>query len=234
MEKKNILNTLNIVLIVLFLGLVTYLGIIYVPDITKLISKREQFRELLASYHSISILVYIFFQILQVVIAIIPGEVVQIAGGYVYGTFFGTIYTLAGILLGAVIAFFIARLLGYSLIKRIMPDERLDKMRTLINSPKSEITMFLLFLIPGLPKDILVYIAGLTPVKPGAFFTIFIIARFPGILGAAYIGAKVQQQDYLPVIIVSVIACVLFVIGFLKKEVIINKLHHLRRPKIED
>ncbi|MCL6591524.1 MAG: VTT domain-containing protein [Firmicutes bacterium] len=231
MEKKKILITLNIFLILLFLALVTYLAIIYAPGITKLISKREQFRELLASYHSVSILVYIFFQVLQVVIAVIPGEVVQLAGGYVYGTFFGTVYSLAGILLGAVTAFYIARLLGYSLIKKVMPGERLDKLRTMINSPKSEITIFLLFLIPGIPKDMLVYIAGLTPVKPGVFFIIFIIARFPGILGAAFIGAKVQEQNYLPVVIVSVIACILFVIGFLKKEVIINKLHQLRRPK---
>jgi uncharacterized membrane protein YdjX (TVP38/TMEM64 family) len=234
MEKKKILIALNIFLILLFLGLVTYLGIIYAPGITKLIKKPDQFRELLASYQSISILVYIFFQVLQVVVAIIPGEVVQLAGGYIYGTLFGTIYTLAGILLGAVIAFYIARLLGYSLVKKIMPDERLDKMRALINSPKSEITIFLLFLIPGIPKDILVYIAGLTPMKPGAFFIIFIIARFPGILGTSFIGANIQERDYLPVIIVSVVACSLFVIGFLKKEVIINKLHQLRRPKAEE
>lgn len=234
MEKRKILVALNILLILLFLGLVTYLTIIYTPDITKLISKPDQFRELLASYHSISILVYIFFQILQVVIAVIPGEVVQLAGGYVYGTLLGTIYSMAGILLGAVMAFYISRLLGYSLIKNIMPDERLDKMRALINSPKSEVTIFLLFLIPGIPKDILVYIAGITPIKPTTFFTIFAIARFPGILGASYIGANIQERDYLPVIIVSTIACILFVIGFLKKEVIINKLHQLRRPKTEE
>lgn len=91
--------------------------------------------------------------------------------------------------------------------------------------------MFLLFLIPVIPKDTLVYLAGFTPIKPRLFFIISTIARIPGILAVSFLGARIQERDYLPVIVVSVIGCILFIIGLVKKEVIISKLSHLLHPK---
>jgi uncharacterized membrane protein YdjX (TVP38/TMEM64 family) len=223
---------LNLLLLTLFFVVMTYLTIKFAPQVTHLIKKPDRFRDLLASYGPISILVFIFFQIMQVVIAAIPGELVQLAGGYVYGTVFGTIYSTIGILLGSVIAFYISRILGFTLVKNFVSQKDLEKFTFLINSPKSEITMFLLFLIPGIPKDTLVYIAGFTPIKPRLFFVICTIARFPGILASSFIGANIQERDYLPVIVVSAIACVVFIIGLLKKEAIISKLSHLLHPKL--
>ena len=222
---------LNSLLLILFIALMIYLTVKFAPYVTHLFKKPDEFRNLLASYGPINILVFIFFQIIQVVIAAIPGELVQLAGGYVYGTFFGTIYSTLGILLGSVIAFYISRILGFTMVKNFVAQRDLRKFTFLINSPKSEIMMFLLFLIPGIPKDALVYIAGFTPIKPKQFFIIFTIARFPGILATSFVGAHIQQRDYLPVIIVSTIACILFVIGILKKDAIVNKLSHLLHPK---
>jgi uncharacterized membrane protein YdjX (TVP38/TMEM64 family) len=222
---------LHILLLSAFIITITYLTIHFAPGITKLISKPDKFRHILTSYGPISILVFIFFQFIQVLIAAIPGELLQLAGGYVYGTFFGTVYSLTGILLGSVVAFYISRLLGLELVKTFVAEKDFEKLNFLVNSPKSEITMFLLFLIPGVPKDILVYLAGLTPIKPAKFFIIFTIARFPGLLASAFVGANFQRRDYLPVIIVSTIACVLFVVGLLAKEQIVHKLHKLFNPQ---
>lgn len=222
---------LHIVLLSAFIITITYITIHFAPGITKLISKPDQFRNLLTSYGPISIFVFIFFQFIQVVIAAIPGELLQLAGGYVYGTIFGTVYSLIGILLGSVFAFYISRLLGLGLVKTFVAEKGFEKLNFLVNSPKSEITMFLLFLIPGIPKDILVYIAGFTPINPAKFFIIFTIARFPGLLASSFVGANIQERDYLPVIIVSTIACILFVVGVLAKEQIVHKLHILSNPK---
>lgn len=218
---------LNLILITLFIVLITYLTVKYTGRVTELIKEPDKFRNLLNSYGSISILVFIFFQIIQVVIAAIPGEFVQIAGGYVYGTVLGTVYSTIGILLGSIIVFCISRFLGFAVVKRFIPEKSIEKFNFLINSPKSEIAMFLLFLIPGIPKDIVVYIAGLTPIKPVRFFIVFTIARFPALMGSSYIGANLQERNYLPVIIVSAIACILFAAGVLAKDKVISKLNHL-------
>lgn len=231
MDKKKLFLWLNIFLLSLFILLITYLTVKYAPGVTKLISKPDKFRALLTSYEPISVLVFIFFQILQVVIAAIPGELVQLAGGYVYGTFLGTIYSTLGILLGSIIAFYISRILGLTLVKNLVPQKEFEKFNFLINNPKAEITMFILFLIPGIPKDILVYVAGFTPIKPLKFFVIFIIARFPSLLASSYIGSNIQERDYLPVIIVSIIAFALSIIGILKKDIVIHKLHHFLHIK---
>jgi len=88
--------------------------------------------------------------------------------------------------------------------------------------------VFLLFLIPGIPKDTLVYVAGLTPIKPLTFLPICLIARLPALWGSAYIGANLQEKDYLPVWIVSGVALVLFVLGVIFKDKIIGLVTRLR------
>lgn len=213
---------LNIIMLSVFIILLTYITIRYAPVITKLISNPEKFRVFLLSYGNISILVFMLFQVLQVVIALIPGELIQIAGGYVYGTFFGTFYSSLGILLGSIITIYIVRLLGYSIIKLFVSEQSLKKFNFLINNEKSEIAMFVLFLIPGLPKDILTYIAGITPIKLRNFFVITTIARFPGILISSFVGSNLQAKQYPEVISASLVAISFFVIGFFVKDKLIN------------
>ena len=94
-----------------------------------------------------------------------------------------------------------------------------------MNNAKLETTIFLLFLIPGIPKDILVYIAGLTPIRPVLFFVIITFARFPAMLGSSYIGAKIESSQYVIAITVSIIASILFVFGYIYKNGIIDFIH---------
>lgn len=228
-EKKQnkLLLGLNIFLLILFVAAIIYISVKYGPSIRRIISKPDRFRDFLASYKSISILVFILSQIIQVVVAVIPGEFVQLAGGYVYGTFLGTLYSLTGIMIGAAISFYIARLLGLRTLKAFISPKNFDKFNFLMNNPKAEIFMFLLFLIPFTPKDTLVYLAGFTPIKPQNFFLIFIIARFPAILLSSYIGANIQERDYQPVIIVAAIVSVILVICLIYKDRVMQLLHKL-------
>ncbi|MDP2914654.1 MAG: TVP38/TMEM64 family protein [Candidatus Aminicenantes bacterium] len=221
---------IHILLIIIVLGLLVFASIKYAPALTRLMSKPEKFKEFLDSYGTVSALIYILLQAAQIVIAVIPGEVVQIAGGYAFGTILGTLYSVTGTVLGTLLVFFATRLLGYSLVRTFVPQKKLDRFDFLMNNPKSEIAIFILFLIPGVPKDALTYVAGLTPIKPLRFLLICTIARFPGLWGSAYIGANLQKKDYLPVWILSAVALVLFVTGLLLKDKIIDKLHRLRHP----
>jgi uncharacterized membrane protein YdjX (TVP38/TMEM64 family) len=226
MEKqKQTILTAKIVLLVLFLAIIVVLSIKFTSPITRLMSQPGQFREFLTSFGPLSALIYIAIQVAHVIIVVIPGEIVQMAGGYVFGTALGTLYAVIGILLGTMIVFFATKLLGFSLVRTFVSQRKLEKFDFLINSPKSEIAMFVLFLIPGIPKDTLVYIAGLTPIKPFKFLLIAMIARFPGLLGSAYIGANLQERHYLPVWIISAVALVLFVVGIFAKDKVIDWIH---------
>lgn len=212
---------INFIFIILIAGLLIFFSIKYASEITRLVSNPKKFRDFILSYGQLSSLVFILFQVIQVVIAFIPGEVVQIAGGYIYGTLLGTLYSLIGITVGCVIVFFTVRLLGFHLVKQLVSENKLQKFYDLINKPGSEFVIFLLFFLPGLPKDVLVYICGLTPVKPLQFFIIIIAARLPAMVGASFIGANIQRENYYAAITITVISCVLFVIGFLFKDKII-------------
>ncbi len=219
---------LRIFLLAAFVGLLVYASFRLTPAVTRLMKSPEAMEKFVATYGSTSALVYILIQATQVVVFVIPGEIVQIAGGYIFGTWLGALLSVAGILLGTAVAFFAARLLGYAVVKALVSPKKLERFGFLISDPKSEIAMFTLFLVPGIPKDSLVYISGLTPIKPLRFFLISMIARFPGLWGAAYIGANLQEKDYLPVWILSGLSLVLFIIGLRYKDKIIDRLHRLR------
>lgn len=216
-----------IVLTAVFIAAVTYAGIRLGPRLTELARKPDELREWLNSFGWKGVIIFIGIQVLQVVIAAIPGEFTQLAGGYLYGTFFGTVYSLAGIVTGSVIVFYAARLLGYPLVKLLVSPKQLEKFSFMLNSSKSEAAMFILFLIPGIPKDILTYIAGLTPVRPFRFFVIITIGRLPALLGSSFIGHNTQLGNYGIVIAVSVAACILFFAGVLFRDRIIDWAHRL-------
>lgn len=224
-KKKKLI--VYIFMIAAFSCVLVYLGIRFGPRVTELASKPQELYYMLNSFGWKGILIFIGFQVFQVVVAAIPGEFVQIAGGYVYGTFAGTLYSLAGIVTGSVLVFTIARLIGYPVVKLFVTPKQLEKFSFMMNSDKSEAAMFILFLIPGIPKDILTYIAGLTPVKPFRFFVIITIGRLPALLGSSFIGHSTQKGDYGIAIIVSTIAVVLFAGGLIFRNRIIDWTNRL-------
>ena len=228
-KLKNPHLVIHAILFAIFLGAVVLISIWYGPAITRLMSRPEAFRRAIAAYGPLSALVYILIVALHIVIVVIPGEIVQIAGGYAFGTAAGTLYSVLGTFMGTVVVFFAIRLAGYSLVQAFVAPKTLERFDFLINDPRSEIAMFVLFLVPGVPKDALVYISGLTPIKPLRFLVICTIARFPGLLGSAYIGAHIHKRDYLPVWILSGVALALFVVGVCARGRIIDMLHRLRR-----
>jgi len=220
---------LYVVLIALFLGAMAYFTIKFGPQLTELARDPGRLSDKLNSYGWKGVLIFIGIQILQVVVAAIPGEVIQIAGGYIYGTWLGTLYSITGILIGSVLVFFIARILGYPLVKMLVSQEQLEKFNFMINGDKSEAAMFLLFLIPGIPKDMLTYIAGITPVKPLRFFIIITIGRLPALFASSVIGSSTEKGNFVMVIILSAAALVLFLAGLLLKDRIIDRIKKLSK-----
>ncbi|ADQ46630.1 SNARE associated Golgi protein-related protein [Caldicellulosiruptor kronotskyensis 2002] len=231
MKRKNLSIVLNIIAIAGFILLATAVAIRYSHFLVNIVSNPQKFKSWVLSFGHLGVLVFILTQILQVIISAIPGEAVQISGGYLYGTLLGTVYSLIGIMIGSVCVFYITRLLGFGLVRKIVSEEKLRKFYSLINSPKGEIAIFLLFLIPGLPKDILTYIAGLSPIKPLRFFAIVAIARLPGIFFSSYIGSSLEEKNYTMAIVVSAAAAILFVLGVVYRDKIIKTIHNCVHKK---
>lgn len=199
-----------------------YLSVVYSPQVVELFGNRQEIKEYIQAQGLVGIAIFVFFQVFQVVVAAVPGEIVQIAGGYIYGTFWGTIYLVVGVAIGSVIDFYIARWLGFGIVKTFISEKRLTQLYNLVRGPRSHGVMFLLFLIPGLPKDILTYVAGLTPVPASRFLLIAIVARLPALIGSTYIGASFQQENTIVAIAVSGAAVVLFMLGVFFRAKIIS------------
>ncbi|WP_346888867.1 VTT domain-containing protein [Clostridium sp. UBA1056] len=203
--------------------LIIILVLKYLPRILELTVSLDKFRDYIISLGSFGSVVLIFFQMLQTIIAPIPGEVIQVAGGYVYGVTFGVIYTTIGLLLGAIIAFYFTRLIGTPFIEKLLNRKNSQWMVDIMDSKKFSAILFIVFLVPGLPKDFLIYVAGLTPINPLRFFGILLVSRFPWLLASVSIGSNLHYGNYISTIIVSVISVISFILGICYKDKLISK-----------
>jgi uncharacterized membrane protein YdjX (TVP38/TMEM64 family) len=166
------------------------------PTLWPILSDRERFRAWIESYESYATLVFVLVQCMQVVLFFIPGEVTQFAGGYIFGTWKGLLLSYLGITLGSVMAFYLARLFGYAAVDLLISREALRKFDRLVYGKSGFWPMLVLFLLPGIPKDLLCYIAGLTPMHVVTFLLISIIGRFPGVILSCLLGAGLAQRNW--------------------------------------
>lgn len=150
----------------------------------------------IASYGSFAGVVFIGLQALQVVVAPVPGEITGFVGGFLFGRVLGVVLSTLGLTLGSLIAFSIARVFGLPLVERIVKKKYRDKFREFV-AHKGLYLVFVLFLIPGFPKDSLCYLLGLTPMGYVPFILINAVGRLPGTLILTWQGAAVQNHQYL-------------------------------------
>jgi len=174
------------------LGLAVWWG----PTLWPILSDRERFRAWLESYHAAAALVFVLVQCVQVVVFFIPGEVTQFAGGYIFGTWKGLALSYLGITLGSVLAFLFARVFGRPAVTLLISHETLQKFDRLVYGKSGFWPMLVLFFLPGIPKDILCYIAGLTPMPLLTFLLISTIGRFPGILLSCILGDGLAERNW--------------------------------------
>ena len=141
-------------------------------------------------------LLCIGIQFLQVVIFAIPGEITQIAAGYVFGAWLGFAYALAGIALGSAFAFGFAKAVGRPVMQRLLGAERLARLDRQLSSRNGVAAIFILFLLPGSPKDALSYGAGLTDMSLARFVLLSAPARTPALLLSTLFGSQAYAGDY--------------------------------------
>lgn len=212
------------VLAIVVAVLLVILLIKYMPKLLLITVSLEEFKKYILSMGHFGVLMIILFQGLQTIIAPIPGEVIQIAGGYLYGIPLGTMYNLIGLIIGSGMAFYFARLIGRDFVENLIKKKNLKWINNIMESKKFEIILFIIFIVPGLPKDFMIYVAGLTNLKPIKFFVISVISRLPWIMISASVGANINAGNYGMTIVILVIAIIGFLLGVFYKDWIIKKL----------
>lgn len=177
---------------------------------------------LLEAHKTKSVLIYIGLQILQIVISVIPGQVFQFAAGYLYGFFLGLLYSMIGATLGTIISYFMARLLGKNAVHVLFGEERMEKYVAKLNSRGAFNIVFLIYLIPGLPKDMVSYAAGISDMKLKTFLPVSLIGRFPGMAGSLLIGSLYYRGNYTAMTIIIVISVIAFILCLIKRKAIMT------------
>lgn len=227
-NKKAIKIAAVVILVIVMVGL-TIAGI----PLVRLLSTdegREALQAIVDSNVVLGVIVYLLLQMLQVVVALIPGGVIQILGGVLFGNFWGTVLCFLGVLLGSVVVFMTVRKFGMPVVEAFVDGKGIKRFEFLNDDKKLEATVFILFLIPGMPKDALTYIVPLTKIKPSRFFFLSMLARIPAIILSTVFGASLSDGNLIAAIILFAVVAVLGLVGIIFKDKIIDKL----RRKKED
>ncbi len=195
-----------------------------------LLHDRNQVKSLIRSFGAYSPIAYILVQGLQVVLAPIPGGAIEFIGGYLFGAKAGFIYSMIGLIIGSWLAFTIARIFEKVAVERVVPLETRRKFDYLVGH-EGVILSFLLFLIPGFPKDALCYILGLTPMHLGIFLLISTVGRIPGTLMACLQGGKAFDHQYKTFLILLGVTALVLLIFYIYHEEIHEAIKNMRGRK---
>ncbi len=210
--KKIIIDSIPIIIFVAVMGIVTLICWPYIEPLGT-DEGREAFKTFVDSLGFWGWLVTLGIQLLQIFVAFIPGEPVEILLGYVWGPWGGLFTCLFGIFIGTLIVFILVRKLGMRFIKRVVGTDDLTKYKFLSDPNKVDMTIFILFFIPGTPKDVLTYIAPIAPISPLKYLLIATLARIPSVITSTLLGDRLADGDYLMAIVVFAVTAIISVLG---------------------
>ena len=212
LKKKRIIAIVSVVIVILLMG---FVGYFVGKPLVQMAKEPQQFRAYVDSKGVWGQLIMIGIIALQIVVALIPGEPFEVGAGYAFGILQGTVLCLIGSALATAGIFALVKKYGRRFVELFVDTEKIDKWSFMQDESKLDGLLFILFLIPGTPKDILVYLAGLTPVTLPKFLLITTIARIPSVISSAIFGHYVNAQRYTVAIIVYGATAVLSLVGVL-------------------
>ena len=201
---------------IIFLVSIIFLGFTVGRKMVSLVKNPKEFRAWVNETGIWGKFIIIGISAFQIIVAVIPGEPIEIASGYAFGWFWGAVFCLIGILLGQMIVFLFAKKFGMDFVEIFVSKEKLKKMTFLKDNEKIYMSIFFIFLIPGTPKDVLSYVAGITSIKLVPFLLISGVARIPSVIsstiGGSYLGTKNYTMAASIFIVTLLISGILFFI----------------------
>lgn len=228
MNKKKKLKIFKIILFIIAVIILTVITVYLFPVMKNLSTKEGQiaFKDKVTNSGVYGLLLLFIIQVAQIFLFILPGEPIEILAGMCYGWVWGTIFIMISSAFIATFIFMLVRKLGKQFVYDFSDEEKIKKIENnkLFQNPKRiELVLFILFVVPGTPKDLLTYLAGLLPIKTSRFIVISTIARIPSIVTSTIAGANIATGDWkkgimLYLLIVVIVAIALFIFNKFDKD----------------
>lgn len=239
MEKKK--RILRIAFSCLLLaGALTALTVLALPYVRRLSDPETQrfIQNWIRERGIWGILILLGLQVLQVIIAFIPGEPMELLAGALCGALGGTVLCLTGTVLASACIFALSRRYGRRLLALLgFGEKQVAQWKWLQRdeqSEKADLVIFLVFLIPGTPKDMLTYVVGMTRVSLKRFLCLSTLARVPSVLSSTLIGSSVIQGEGETALILMLITGLLGILGIEAREKILAFCRRVREKREQD
>lgn len=211
-NRRKVISIISISLFLLFtIAIFWFIG----RQMLTFFSEPEKFRTWVDNQGVHSRFIFVGMVAFQIIIAIIPGEPLEIGAGYAFGAIEGTLLCMVGILIGSVLVFLFSRYFGVRAVEAIYPRDKIKRLKFLNDPKKLNTFAFILFFIPGTPKDLLTYFMGLTPMKLSTWILISSTARIPSVITSTIGGNALGLKDYRFAVIAFVVAVVVSGVGLL-------------------
>lgn len=189
----------QIAIIVCAVGLIIACVCVYFTfgkKILAFIEDQDKFKAWLDHFGAAGKVIFVSIRALQTVVKFIPAEPLEIGSGYAYGTFGGLFYCSLGTLIGSFAIIALTKIFGRKIVNVFVSEEKIQSMRFLQNKSKLSVTLLIIYLIPGTPKDIITYLIGVTDYNIWQFLLITTFARIPSIITSTICGATLEQKRY--------------------------------------
>lgn len=182
--------------IIVALIFIAAVGYLVGKPMIEFVREPERFRAWVDSSGFVSRVIFVGMVVFQLIIALIPGEPLEMGAGYAFGAVEGTILCIIGCVIGSALVFLFVRRFGVKLVEVFFPREKIRSLRFLQDSRRLNLLTFIVFFIPGTPKDLLSYFIGLTDMKLGTWLFITAVARIPSIVTSTVTGDALGLKDY--------------------------------------
>ena len=229
-NNRRLDTAVSILKLLMLLGIVVVIPLyifFYHGDFIAEFKSLDDVTAFLQRYKLASIPIYIGLQALQIVISILPGQAFQFAAGYLYRFLPGLIFSLAGAVLGTTISFYLAKLLGHDAVRLFFGKDKTAYYLGRLNSKRAYTIVFIIYLIPGLPKDLVSYIAGVSEMRFKPFLVVSLIGRLPGMCASLLIGDLYLHDHFVAMGIVAALAVIAFIVCIARREVIKTRIDRL-------
>lgn len=211
------------ILLIILVGIPLYIYF-FQKDLIEALSSFENIKAFFQENKSQVMISYLIVQCMQIIVCVIPGQGLQFAVGYFYGIPIGFLLSMFGALIGSIITYYLAKILGHDAVHLFFGEEKVQHMIHRLNSKKATIIIFFIFLIPGVPKDLCNYAAGLSEMKLKPFLAVSMVGRSVGILGSVVFGSMINSKNYVVAVIVAALALILFIMGIIYHKKLNNYL----------
>lgn len=219
-KHKKTISLLAFIAFILFLSAV---GWFIGRPMVAFVLEPEKFRAWVDSGGFMSRVYFVLMVAFQVVVAFVPGEPLEIGAGYAFGAIEGTLLCLIGICIGSFIVFGLVKKFGIKLVEAFFSMEKIKSLKFLQNKKRVATIVFLMFFLPGTPKDLLTYFVGVTDIKPSHFALICIFARIPSVITSTIGGSFLGLKKYIFAILVFSVTLLISLLGLLIYKYISKK-----------